>query len=194
MIKIISLLIVIILAVVTINAQELGEFNDKRDQHVYKTVKIGEQIWMAENLAFKKKGKYTWVYNNNSSKLEEYGYLYNWKTSKKVCPKGWHLPTKEEFESLLDNYGGTSKSEVWDKKSSYTALINKGKSGFSVIQAGMRNYEGQFDYEGIHATFWTATDAGSGAIWQLEFNGITKEAEIVGREKVYGLSVRCVKN
>jgi len=79
-------------------------FTDSRDGKVYKTVKIGEQVWLAENLAF----------NAPSSKFyEKYGRLYDWKTALSVCPKGWHLPSDNEWQALVDFAGG---GEVAGKK------------------------------------------------------------------------------
>jgi len=68
-----------------------GTFTDPRDGKVYKTVKIGEQVWMAENLAYD---------------AGEYRYHYDWETAKEACPPGWHLPTNEEWQTLVDFAGG----------------------------------------------------------------------------------------
>ena len=116
-----------------------GTFTDSRDGKTYKTVKIGNQIWMAENLAYKAEvGCY--AYDDNEKKVDVYGYLYNWKTAIQVCPDGWHLPNNEEWKELLDYLGsdghlkneGTvlKASQGWDKCSDgtddfgFTALPN----------------------------------------------------------------------
>ncbi len=101
-----TLLILSFLICTTVNyAQQTGSFTDSRDGKVYKTVKIGTQTWMAENLAFKTESG-CWAYDNDESNVAKYGRFYNWETSKKVCPAGWHLPSDKEWKTLTDFLGG----------------------------------------------------------------------------------------
>ena len=83
-----------------------GTFIDSRDNHKYEWIKIESQIWMAENIAYESINDTSWSYYNESLS-KTYGRLYIWESAKKeACPDGWHLPTQEEWEILIDYLGG----------------------------------------------------------------------------------------
>ena len=79
---------------------------DSRDGKEYKTVKIGEQVWMAENLAYKPSSGNYWAYDNDYTNVVKYGYLYDLEIAKEVCPTGWHLPSDNEWSVLIEYLGG----------------------------------------------------------------------------------------
>jgi uncharacterized protein (TIGR02145 family) len=87
-------------------SQEYRTFTDPRDGKVYKTVKIGTQLVMAENLAYKpEKGTY-WINNYSLNGIEKCEYRYDWVTANSIAPAGWHLPTREEWKTLWKYLGG----------------------------------------------------------------------------------------
>lgn len=142
-----------------VNAKETGNFTDPRDGKIYKTIKIGDQWIMAENLAYKPDhGKY-WAYNNDSNNVAIYGYLYDWETAKKVAPVGWHLPTREEwkiFRKSLERTAFTTSSN--DRSFSlYEKVIAGGGSGFNALFGGRYYQNGKFEYLDEIGDYWSST-------------------------------------
>ena len=83
-----------------------GILTDSRDGQTYRTVKIGNQVWMAENLNYETANSY--CYQDSVSNCTKYGRLYTWAAAKAACPSGWHLPTEVEFKELVATVGGSS--------------------------------------------------------------------------------------
>jgi uncharacterized protein (TIGR02145 family) len=200
--------------------------------NIYKTVKIGNQIWMAENLRTEKfrngdpieqitSNRYwqeisiiamsdttlediypAMCYTNNTKGRDN--ALYNWYTvidSREICPVGWHVPSSNEFQDLLDYLGGVDYAIT--KLKSITSWQIKGNnlSGFNAKPIGSRFGDGNFG-DADYADFWTDTDGGMrnkyNKMWipgacsilinndQIKFNCLS----------IYniGCSVRCIKN
>jgi uncharacterized protein (TIGR02145 family) len=164
---------------------EYNNFTDARDGKVYKTVKIGTQEWMVQNLAFKPENGY-WPYNNDESNVQKYGYLYDWNTANVVCPEGWHLPTMTEFEQLINFLGG--------EKAAYKALIAKGISGFSVLFGGCRNNDGTFEGIGSYTNFWTSTNDKGKNAQSLGFYPENLDVQFEAEDRSIGFPVRCLHN
>ena len=141
-----------------------GKFTDPRDGKVYKTVKIGKQVWFAENLNFDCKGSK--CYNDDPKNAEKYGRLYDWETAKKACPRGWHLPSNEEWNELVDFAGGLGENEL--AKAAGKKLKAKsgweddeGKSGNGIDKYGFSALPGggfihSFDNVGLQGYWWSA--------------------------------------
>lgn len=165
-----------------------GEFTDIRDGKTYKTVTIGKQIWMAENLAYKPdSGKY-WAYLNDDFNVKLYGYLYSWKAACSACPTGWHLPQQSEFNLLLNAFGGEGSK-------AYIALTKGGMSGFSIINCGIY-YGNGFSPDGGGAAFWTSTERDKRTAFNIAVGGDVRKINLssVYYRKKFGLSVRCIKD
>lgn len=146
-----------------------GKVTDPRDSKIYKTVKIGSRTWMAENLNYITEDSY--CYDDTPANCEKYGRLYEWGAATESCPLGWHLPTKEEFKTLI---------EIVDLK---------GIIGFSALPAGNRDYKGVFNGLGDRAFFWSASaEIGSLIAYNIKGNHIDYS------NKSSAFSVRCLLN
>ena len=178
-----------------------GYFIDQRDQHKYKVVKIGNQVWMAANLAYipticppdKQCG--IWVYENNNYDIgtakininyKNYGCLYDWKTATNlndnICPDGWHLPTREEFEILINSISN-------DSEIVFHSLILGGTTEFNATIAGYRDLNGSFQRIGKGTHFRSASSA-----WGLDIENEKKYAKMAEYNKNLGFSIRCIHN
>jgi len=179
-----------------------GTFTDPRDGKVYQTVTIGNQEWMAENLAYEPSSGNYWAYDNNNSNVETYGYLYDWETACDVCPDGWHLPTDAEWTELTDylgeNAGGKLKATgtieagtgLWYDPN--TGATNE--TGFTALPGGLRYCYGTFDGIGIFGYWWSATEYYTNYAWGrdvvYDYGSVSR-----GRgDKELGFSVRCLRD
>jgi uncharacterized protein (TIGR02145 family) len=140
---------------------------DSRDGQTYKTVKIGNQWWMAQNLNYEASyGSY--CYNLNTSNCTKYGRLYTWTSAMDthlivdgnrygICPKGWHLPTQTEWNTLITAVGGESTAGMVLKSTSGWTGCENGTDafGFSALPAGYR--ADVYRNEGDNAVFWSST-------------------------------------
>jgi uncharacterized protein (TIGR02145 family) len=150
----------------TLIASETGCFTDPRDGKIYKTVKIGEQWIMSENLAYKPDQGNYWAYDNNTGNVAIYGYLYDWETAKNIAPEGWHLPSREEWSVFHKSLGGRNFHLSKNSKSitkKYEKLIVGGSYGFNALFGGECYKNGElFDQLGKIGDFWSSTGSVDG--------------------------------
>jgi len=171
-----------------------GIFTDPRDGQKYRTVKIGNQIWMAENLNYKTGN--CWAYDNNESNRQKYGLLYHWKTAMNASPAGWHLPTREEWDELVRVAGGSeAEKNLKSKTGWYDKSNGTDKFGFSALPGGYRWLNGGFDDVGGYGLWWSATEHESGRAAYIRIMGSGVESVFEGRRhESCGCSVRCLQD
>ena len=184
---------------------EKNTLKDLRDNNTYKTVKIGNQVWMAENLKYKAEGSH--CYDDVDSNCVKYGPLYDWATAKNVCPTDWRLPTKKEIETLLAAAGGGStagkvlKSKTgWPKDDDGFDGNGTDDYSFSALPGGRWEDGGPYSGVGISAYFWSLTAYSESSAYYMYLGyenyvlGYTSDkAEIDFNLKIHAFSVRCIK-
>ena len=181
-------------------AQMKGSFTDSRDGKIYKTVTIGTQTWMAENLAYKASSG-CWAYNDSISYVAKYGYLYNWGTALTICPTGWHLPTDAEWTTLTTFLGGESVAggKLKETGTTHWNSPNTGtnESGFTALPGGYRYDSGTFSNIGHYGYWWSSTEGSTSSAWVRNFyyygSGVGSYSNNYS-SKDNGFSVRCVRD
>jgi len=175
-----------------------NSFEDPRDKKVYKTVTIGKQVWMAENLAFNAKGSK--CYDNDPANCQKYGRLYDWETAKKVCPTGWHLPDDDEWLELVKSVGGEAiAGKKLKAKEGWNGTSGNGTDdyNFAALPGGLCDYsDGYFGGVGNRGLWWS-TDPCGGSIYNVYYIGMDNCNDNVSKEcsdKKILLSVRCVQD
>ena len=184
---------------------EYGTLADSRDGKNYKTVKIGNHTWMAENLNYDNSATATgsidssFCYDGIPANCTKYGRLYQEYAATTVCPEGWRLPTASDWRDLTT----TAKSEFGDDNGSLRAVgqwentifgdnvTATNASGFSALPAGYRAKTGECDGEGTKAYFWGEDNMNHYA-WILS-NQYDMEKESMQRG-YFAYAVRCVKD
>lgn len=211
----------ILLMAITFTGCELldpDSFMDSRDKKVYQMIKIGDQTWMAQNLAYiptvgpsgVQSG--VWVYGYEGSDVAiakttsnylNYGCLFDWATvtsdggnGRDICPEGWHLPTDAEWSVLTDYLGG--EAVAGKKMKSVSGWNNDGNgentSGFNGRPGGGRSLKYGFVTLNFYGVFQSSTSNTATTAW---YRGLSYLEDKVNRndpDKLDGYSVRCIKN
>lgn len=206
--------------IVNFTTQEISTGTvDDIDGNTYKTVTIGSQIWMAENLKTTRYNDGTeiplipdktqwaslispglcWYGNDASAYRETYGALYNWYTANtsKLCPAGWHVPSDDEWTILAVYLGSNEVAGDKLKETGTTHWTNPdagvtNETGFTALPGGGR-IGGDFSYIGVSGGWWSATPYDAGNAYCVELDNMSGELLRGALAKNYGFSVRCVK-
>ncbi|NOX52825.1 MAG: hypothetical protein GXP16_20170 [Gammaproteobacteria bacterium] len=161
-----------------------GVFVDSRDDNQYRWVRIGDKMWMADNLRYQAE-QYCWP----SEDIEDTGYFYGRPVIPEACPEGWRAPEKSDFEELIDHFGGEDDA--------YGHLNHGGDSGFDAPGAGRRYDDGKISNSGT-AYFWALHLDLDGLAWFLKLTDYDEQAVVseTWDESLkinMGASLRCIK-
>jgi uncharacterized protein (TIGR02145 family) len=193
MIKLIWILPILIVQGLT--AQTIGTFTDSRDGKIYSTVKIGEQVWMAQNLNFKIDNSD--CYEHKTENCDAYGHLYSWELAMKACPVGWHLPSDQEWMALEKFLGMSDadliKNKMWRGTNQSKRLVSDTTIGFRLLYGGYKNPPSNFNLLKSQAFFWTSTQEQGSAWFRQMYEGSTQIFRQT-RPLNWSFSVRCVKD
>ncbi len=192
------------------------------DGNIYRVVKIGNQVWMAENLRVthfpdgtaiplitdnsewadlgdNDTDKAYCYYDNSRDSLAKYGALYTYAAALEACPEGWHLPSDTEWRELKDYVTNDDHSGTeGDALKSTTGWLNNGNGtdnyGFSALPGGMRNFEaGYFTSVGLKGYWWSNSYTSIYSIgFSLYYNYSTIYMPTIKMSS--GASVRCIKD
>ena len=185
----------ILLVSLNLIAQETGVFTDARNGKSYNTITIGSQTWMAENLAYKEK-EGCWAYNDNEDNSKINGFLYDWKTAKKVCPSGWHLPSDSEWEKLVNHLGGETQAGAKLKTKYTEGDDNSNASNETGFRALLAGYFDEQNYIGFNHTGIWCSSSTSRKLFAKSFSVQKSSKYVSSYSETKGIrySVRCIKD
>ena len=175
---------------------EYGEFLDERDNQVYRTIQIGEQTWLAQNLNYEIENSFCQLYQNVSF-CSKFGRLYDWESAQIVCPTGWKLPSESDYEELTEYVEKNSNGIAVGKslKSKYNKYgVGKDIWGFSGVLSGYKYKYGGASYN-MEGFYWTTEE------YEKDRNkafarGLWDDEDFLGWhifEKYDYVSVRCIR-
>lgn len=194
------------------------EFTTTPSPRTYKTVKIGDQTWMAENLDVGTMiqgdqmqtnnniiEKY--CYENDPANCSKYGGLYTWSEAMKynkkngaqgICPDSWHIPTRKEFNKLIkavknNNNALTSESELVYTWETIEGTKGTNTSGFSTLMSGISTFDGSFAFKGEYTEFRSSTEINSDQAYGLSIGIISSDISYPNAKEI-GFSIRCIKD
>ncbi|MCL2183324.1 MAG: InlB B-repeat-containing protein [Chitinispirillia bacterium] len=194
-----------------------GTFIDARDGKSYRTVKIGDQTWMRDNLNYAGgEGNMGLCFDNSPDNCDKYGRLYDWTTvmvllsgcnnticanrvqeeHQGICPSGWHVPSNSEWKALTDFVGGASDAGTKLKAVSGWGPGNGTDDyGFSALPGGHRFPDGAFHNKmyGEKGSWWSATEYDANGAWYRRMGSDSYSMEEIPDLKGFTFSVRCVR-
>ena len=181
-------------------------------------IKIGDQTWTSKNLDLETyrngdvipqvQDATEWAnlstgawcyYENESANGTTYGKLYNWyavNDPRGLAPKGYHIPSDEEWTILINYLGGEDSAESEMKSTSNWKEDGNGRntSGFAGLPGGCRNDYGSFGDVGAFGNWWSSSENGTYYAWYRTLYYSSGFVGRVGSNKLFGFSVRCLRD
>lgn len=179
----------------------------------YKTIPIGIQVWMAENLKTTKYNDgsaipkvadnaswtniispaYCWFEDNDTMYADIYGAYYNWFTvnTGKLCPAGWHVPSDTEWQTLVDFLGGNriAGSKIKETGTNNWVVSNRdatNSTGFTALPSGMRGAtDGTFGGQGYYGGWWSSTEIDPSPLASAWNRWIHGDTTVVARSQIF---------
>lgn len=176
-----------------LDQDQSGTFTDPRDGNTYRWVRVGNQVWMTENLAYRPITGNYWVTDNIFPNLSRYGYLYDYHTAVYVCPDGWNLPGQNDWVNLF-NAVGYKGSDI---------VTATGLQLFDQVEiidlesqlAGFRTSDGSFKMAEQSGVWWSITPYHSLALHTFAYEQSQPDVEDMAQNiEDYAFSVRCLKD
>jgi uncharacterized protein (TIGR02145 family) len=194
---------------------EYDSFTDRRDGRRYLTIRSGDQVWMAENLAYVPGENpdpsdslisgHTFVfgYDGHDADLvrgtdyyKYYGVTYDWQAAQAACPKGWRLPTEKDWFELTNNLSPNAGYKL-KSTTGWKGYRGNGdnSTGFNAFPAGFRGSDGNFYRLGTDALFWSSAPVNDGeSAVAVTFSWRNTSVFRVSLPRANGASVRCIKS
>lgn len=171
----------------------LGSFHssEKNSNHSpadFPSVRIGDQIWMSFNWDYPTLK--SWYFDNDSINNKKYGRLYFYSNAMAAAPPGWHLPSIEEWQQLIDYYGGDAKALPY--------LLEGGSSGLNLLMGGNKSANISptdiFNFKDEWGFYWTSTPDGEQTAYAIHFEKGNPSIIKNTYRRANGFSVRHIRN
>ncbi|MEM9982991.1 MAG: FISUMP domain-containing protein [Bacteroidota bacterium] len=178
---------------VDVTGTSLEQFTDTRDDQVYRVVKIGDQIWLGENLNYDT-DEGDFCYDDETDNCNNDGKLYTWAAAQAAVPNGWSIPSVADRNALITELGGSTSEDA--ERTANAAMQPEGTSGWDDQYAGLYDV-GDMDYLGLDDTgrHWLSDEASTGRNEAMNVrNNTTSRSSVVSQSHENRLSVRLIKD
>ncbi|MEP7127968.1 MAG: FISUMP domain-containing protein [Chitinophagales bacterium] len=154
----------------------------------FPSIKIGNQVWMTKNWDYKTPK--SWYFENDSINNLKYGRLYYFSNALAAAPPGWHLPSLDEWQEVINYFGGDEKA--------LTALLDGGTSGLSLMMGGNKSANISpteiFNFKDTWGFYWSSTTDGDQTAYGIHFEKGNPSIVKTTYRRANGFSVRYIKD